>query len=148
MDIAITIASITLGIVGYLLLTALRAVFWPRNPVPVTKYNPRHVGDITLEELSKCNGEDPCRPILFAVRGSVYDVSAGRDFYGPGGGYHVFAGRECSRALGKMIVSEEECKGVLDDLTEKELATLQGWEEKFAAKYKIVGHVVAPKLLS
>jgi membrane-associated progesterone receptor component len=29
----------------------------------------------------------PAAPILFAIRGKVYDVSTGRSFYGPGGPY-------------------------------------------------------------
>jgi membrane-associated progesterone receptor component len=30
---------------------------------------------------------DQSKPILFAIRGKVYDVSSGRSFYGPGGPY-------------------------------------------------------------
>ncbi|CAD6574117.1 MAG: hypothetical protein CYPHOPRED_005294 [Cyphobasidiales sp. Tagirdzhanova-0007] len=41
-------------------------------------------------------------PILFAIRGKVYDVSTGRSFYGPGGPYGNFAGRDASRGLAKQ----------------------------------------------
>lgn len=41
-------------------------------------------GDITLEELTKYDGRDPFRPLYLAVQGDVYDVTKGRDFYGPG----------------------------------------------------------------
>ena len=44
----------------------------------------RHCGDITLQELSKYDGRDPFRPIYLSVKGHVFDVTSGRDFYGPG----------------------------------------------------------------
>ena len=42
-------------------------------------------GDITLETLSKYDGRDFLKPLYFAVRGKVYDVTKGKDFYGLGG---------------------------------------------------------------
>ncbi len=41
-------------------------------------------GDITPDELAKFDGADPFKPIYFSVQGRVFDVTAGRDFYGPG----------------------------------------------------------------
>ena len=41
------------------------------------------VGNITVEELSKYCGVDPFRPLYLAVRGVIFDVTTGRDFYGP-----------------------------------------------------------------
>ena len=70
---------------------------------------PPQIGDMTLLELSKYNGRDPMRPLLLAVRGRVFDVTTGRAFYGPGAGYHLFAGREVARALAKVAVEEEHC---------------------------------------
>ncbi len=40
------------------------------------------------------NGSDPCKPLLLSLKGRVIDVSMGRDFYGPGGPYGVFAGKD------------------------------------------------------
>lgn len=42
------------------------------------------VGDITPDELAKHDGRDPFRPIYLAIKGTVYDVTPGRSFYGPG----------------------------------------------------------------
>ena len=33
------------------------------------------------------------------MNGTIYDVSANRDTYGPGGSYHFFAGRDAARAF-------------------------------------------------
>jgi hypothetical protein len=44
------------------------------------------VGDVrlTLQELAAFDGTDASKPLYIAVRGKIYDVSAGRSFYGPG----------------------------------------------------------------
>ena len=41
------------------------------------------VGNITVEELSKYCGVDPFRPLYLAVRSVIFDVTDGKDFYGP-----------------------------------------------------------------
>ncbi|KAJ2546664.1 Dihydrodipicolinate synthase, partial [Coemansia sp. RSA 1836] len=55
--------------------------------------------DFTPQELALCNGHDESTPLHIAVRGIVYDVSKARGFYGPGGPYANFAGRDASRGL-------------------------------------------------
>ena len=42
------------------------------------------VGNLIPSELAKYDGQDPFRPILLALRGTVLDVTAGREMYGPG----------------------------------------------------------------
>lgn len=59
----------------------------------------------------------------------------------PGSAYHVYAGRECSRALGRMTLDEKDCSDNLADLTEKQLETLHDWEVKLQKKYAVVGKV-------
>lgn len=54
---------------------------------------------MTLEELAAFNGKDESTPLYLAVNGTIYDVSAGRRMYGPGGSYNVFVGRDASRAF-------------------------------------------------
>lgn len=46
----------------------------------------------TKEELAKYKGEDGS-DIYIALMGRVFDVTRGRDFYGPGGGYAFFSGK-------------------------------------------------------
>ena len=54
------------------------------QPPIVLTYQPVMCGDVTLESLSKFDGRDFLKPLYFAVRGKVYDVTKGKDFYGPG----------------------------------------------------------------
>ena len=48
----------------------------------------------TLEELAKYDGVvEPKNPILICCLGTVFDMTKGKDFYGPGGPYEAFAGK-------------------------------------------------------
>ena len=48
--------------------------------------NAQPKGDLTRKELKQFDGNDADRtkPILLACKGTIFDVSKGRDFYGPG----------------------------------------------------------------
>jgi predicted heme/steroid binding protein len=52
----------------------------------------------TPEELSQYDGTDPSKPIYIALKGRVYDVSAGPGYYGKEGSYSYFSGKDASRA--------------------------------------------------
>jgi len=99
--------------------------------------------DFKLEELRAFDGSDPTSPILMAVKGKVYDVTNGAGFYGPGGAYHAFAGRDASRALAKGSTESEEADNTnLGDLTQEEKDTLNEWESHYQMKYEVVGNLV------
>ncbi|XP_042465256.1 probable steroid-binding protein 3 isoform X1 [Zingiber officinale] len=119
----------------------------PQMPPPPEAFSPPpqpvQLGDITLEDLKAYDGSDPNKPLLVAIKGQVYDVSIGRLFYGPGGPYAFFAGRETSRALALMSFDPRDLNSDLSDLSEAELEVLHDWEEKFKEKYVKVGNVVA-----
>lgn len=92
----------------------------------------------SADALAAMNGEDG-RPIYLSVKGIVYDVTKGADFYGPGKGYGVFAGKEVSRCLGKMEVNDKEANAGWRNLSEEHVKTLNEWEARFVAKYPVVG---------
>lgn len=104
---------------------------------------PVQVGDMTLEELRAYDGSDPRKPLLMAIKGQIYDISKGRMFYGPGGPYALFAGKDASRALALMSFDPNDLTGDLEGLGTSELEVLQDWEEKFKEKYVNVGRLVS-----
>ncbi|CAI8595128.1 unnamed protein product [Vicia faba] len=100
------------------------------------------VGEMTETELRLYNGSDKSKPILISVKGQIYDVSEGRNFYGPGGSYTMFAGKECSRALALLSFKPQDINGNLQGLDESDLTILEDWEYKFIEKYPKVGQLV------
>ncbi|KAK9154464.1 hypothetical protein Sjap_001944 [Stephania japonica] len=110
-------------------------------PVP----DPVQLGEVTEEQLRGYDGSDPQKPLLMAIKGHVYDVSRSRMFYGPGGSYSLFAGRDASRALARMSFDSKDLTGNLEGLLSSELEVLQDWEYKFMEKYTKVGQLVIEK---
>lgn len=117
----------------------------PETPIPIVFQT------FTPLTLLPFNGQND-KPVFLAVRGKVYDVSNGRSFYGPGGPYENFAGRDASRGLAKgsfdveMLTKDLEGPlDTLDDLNAEELESLQGWEDKFNEKYLVVGKLISVK---
>jgi len=111
----------------------------PSHPEPIV------IRNFTLKELRVFNGNDPKTPILIGVQGRVYDVSRGAQFYGPGGAYGNFAGRDASRALAKHSFEEtmfSDEPDPLTDLTPAEGETLREWQGHFEGKYDHVGFLV------
>ncbi|KAF2715687.1 hypothetical protein K504DRAFT_457834 [Pleomassaria siparia CBS 279.74] len=54
---------------------------------------------LTDAELLAYDGSDPAKPIYLALNGTIYDVSANRATYAPGGSYSFFSGRDAARAF-------------------------------------------------
>ncbi|RID58815.1 hypothetical protein BRARA_F02083, partial [Brassica rapa] len=102
---------------------------------------PVQLGEITEEELKQYDGSDSKKPLLMAIKGQIYDVSQSRVFYGPGGPYALFAGKDASRALAKMSFEENDLTGDVSGLGPFELDALQDWEYKFTSKYVKVGTI-------
>ncbi|KAJ2684106.1 hypothetical protein H4R19_006927 [Coemansia spiralis] len=86
----------------------------------------------TLQELRQHDGTSPGLPILLAIEGDVYDVTLGSAFYGPGGSYSLFAGRDATRAFGtNCLTREDHLTHDTRGLSEAELAGIAGWHGLF-----------------
>jgi membrane-associated progesterone receptor component len=115
----------------------------PRHK-PVTLFR-----DYTPRELAKFNGESNTR-VYLAIRRKVYDVTRGAKYYGPGGPYANFAGRDASRGLALNSFSPEVLTDLdsplddLKDLTPDQIQSLNDWESTFKDKYDIVGNLIDP----
>ncbi|KAI1394156.1 cytochrome b5 [Hypoxylon trugodes] len=125
-------------------------LFKPSPPATLPREPPAIVfRTFTPRTLFPYNGQNGM-PVFLAVRGRVFDVTSGRNFYGPGGPYENFAGRDASRGLAFHSFDEDmltkDLDGPLDKLENlgpEELESLQGWEERFLGKYMVVGKLVA-----
>ena len=54
---------------------------------------------ITVGELARHEGSDASLPIYIGLDGYVYDVTSGKEYYGPKGIYHALAGKDSSETL-------------------------------------------------
>lgn len=100
---------------------------------------------LSAQTLAQYRGQAGGR-IYVGVLGKVYDVSASAGFYGPGGQYHVFAGRDATRALAKGLLLDEEVlnrPGDVSDLDGSEQLKLDSWVDRFEAKYPCVAFLDA-----
>jgi len=102
--------------------------------------------DMTPAQLREYDGvkrEDG--RVLMAVLGKIFDVTKSKNFYGPGGPYSSFAGKDASRGLATFNVNLA-CEGYddLSDLQKSELDQVREWSEQFTEKYPIVGKLLKP----
>eukprot|EP00993_Chasmostoma_nieuportense_P003598 NODE_4304_length_809_cov_47.089443_g4146_i0.p1 GENE.NODE_4304_length_809_cov_47.089443_g4146_i0~~NODE_4304_length_809_cov_47.089443_g4146_i0.p1 ORF type:complete len:255 (+),score=74.64 NODE_4304_length_809_cov_47.089443_g4146_i0:56-766(+) len=95
----------------------------------------------TPEELQRHDGSDPSAPLYLAIMGEVYDVSAGAKFYGKAGGYHFFAGKDCSSAYATGKFDEEGLTSDLSGITVDTILSIFDWKSFYDTHkaYKRVG---------
>lgn len=84
--------------------------------------------------------------------GKIYDVSAGSSYYGPGGSYSFFAGRDAARAYITGTLTQLLKKGCfqthlthdLRGLSDDQIASLKQWTDFYenSSKYFYVGKVI------
>ncbi|KAJ2740653.1 hypothetical protein GGI20_005692 [Coemansia sp. BCRC 34301] len=102
----------------------------------------------TLRELEKHTGQGENKRIFLGLNGNVYDVSGGAAFYGPGKGYSVFAGCDCTIGLARSSLLRKdmpypgEAPTAMDSLSEEEKKTALAWEARLKLKYPVVGVLV------
>jgi len=96
----------------------------------------------TKDELSLYNGTDPDKPVYLAIFGEVFDVTKGKQYYGKGGGYSFFSGRDGTRAF---ITGNFTPAGLIEDyegLTLANLIALEDWNKFYHKDYSFVGRLI------
>ncbi|URE09372.1 Cytochrome b5-like Heme/Steroid binding domain [Musa troglodytarum] len=96
----------------------------------------------TVEELTLYNGTEVGLPILLGILGSVFDVTKGKTHYGPGGGYHHFAGRDASRAFVSGNFTGDGLTDSLHGLSTMEVKSVVDWRKFYMERYIFAGKLV------
>lgn len=74
-----------IGLIAFLLYKIVRSSSDVSTPsAPPEPQLPKIRKDFTIQELKEFDGNQPDGRVLVAVNGSVYDVTKGKRFYGPG----------------------------------------------------------------
>lgn len=95
---------------------------------------------ISVAELNMANGTGEDKKCYVAIKGIVYDVT-GKTSYQPNGSYHVFAGKDASRALALSSTKPEDVRPEWKDLEGTAQDTLNDWVTYFSKRYNVVGTV-------
>jgi len=130
----------------YLLYKIFKSNDEPTPSIPSEPQLPRmKKKDLTLTELAKYDGTGEDGRVLVGVLGKIYDVTKGKRFYGPGGPYSGFSGRDASRGLATFNVNAiTDEYDDLSDLKPSEIEQVREWELQFSEKYDLVGKLIKP----
>jgi len=136
-----------IGVIALLIYKIFKTkTFSPTEVRPVEPELPKLRRDFTVEELKAFDGNQPDGRVLVAVNGTVYDVTKGKRFYGPGGPYASFGGRDASRGLATFSITSADTLEYddLSDLNPMEMESINEWEMQFKEKYVLVGKLLKP----
>ncbi|XP_039642491.1 neudesin isoform X3 [Perca fluviatilis] len=78
----------------------------------------------TEEELTRYDGSEEGQPIYMAVKGVVFDVTKGKEFYGKDASYNALVGKDSTRAVAKMSLDPADLTSDTTGLTEEQLESL------------------------
>ncbi|KAF9578773.1 hypothetical protein BGW38_005266 [Lunasporangiospora selenospora] len=139
------------AVLGYITYNYFSASPPPPPPTPRPKFPTLVFKEYTPKELTEFDGRTSETRILIAINTKVFDVTRGRNFYGPDGPYGNFAGRDASRGLAKnsfdksVLVAVDGPIDKLEDLTDEEKESLSDWAMHFEGKYQLVGKLIENK---
>lgn len=95
----------------------------------------------TTNELKQFSGEGTDK-IYLSILGKVFDVTKGKKYYGLGGTYHGFAGRDASKAFITGDFTEQGLTDDISNLTLNELGDLKEWALKYEKDYVFKGKLI------
>uniref|UniRef100_A0A3Q1EJ27 Neudesin neurotrophic factor n=1 Tax=Acanthochromis polyacanthus TaxID=80966 RepID=A0A3Q1EJ27_9TELE len=110
------------------------------------KYKPatKPVRLFTEEELKRYDGSQEEQPIYLAIKGVVFDVTTGKEFYGRDAPYNALVGKDSTRAVAKMSLDPADLTSDTSGLTEEQLESLDSiFEGTYKTKYPIVGYTAS-----
>lgn len=96
-----------------------------------------------MAEIQHCSSEN--ERIMLCILGLAYDVSSGREFFGPRGPYRVFAGHDATWGLATMNLAKKNVDVFEYSPDDDDLQTLADWIAYFDVKYGRVGVVTDVK---
>ncbi|XP_046978608.1 membrane-associated progesterone receptor component 1 [Vanessa cardui] len=132
-------------IIVVLVYKIFRSKFGKVYVEPPTPELPKIRKDMTVAELRQYDGTQADGRVLVAVNGWIFDVTRGRRFYGPGGPYAVFGGKDASRGLATFsVTSTDKEYDDLSDLNSMQMESVKEWEAQFREKYDLVGRLLKP----
>ena len=103
--------------------------------------SPKRQNVLTKAQLAQYDGRDGSPGLYLAMMGVIYDVSKGKEYYGPGGGYSFFAGKDASRAF---VSGQFDDEGLVEDvsgLSSGDYLGLEEWASFYEKDYVRVGVV-------
>jgi len=98
---------------------------------------------VTMEELKTKTGEDDTL-IWLSLLGKVYDVTEGKDYYGPGESYNSLCAKDSSVPFITGTFTPEEALKDPVELSDSDLKGLIQWQQFYADndKYHLVGKLL------
>ncbi|XP_042357292.1 neudesin isoform X2 [Plectropomus leopardus] len=79
-----------------------------------------------------------------AIKGVVFDVTKGKEFYGKDAPYNALVGKDSTRAVAKMSLDPADLTSDTTGLTKEQLESLESvFEETYKTKYPIVGYTAS-----
>ncbi|XP_022126981.1 membrane-associated progesterone receptor component 1 [Pieris rapae] len=132
-------------IIVVLVYKILKSKFSKASVNPPRPELPKIRKDMTVAELRQYDGNQPDGRVLVAVNGWIFDVTRGRRFYGPGGPYAAFGGKDATRGLATFsVTSSDKEYDDLSDLNSMEMDSIKEWEAQFRENYDLVGKLLKP----
>ncbi|CAL9685902.1 unnamed protein product [Knipowitschia caucasica] len=127
---------------GYALVAVLSvlltAKYFPREFVNYSS----NMRLITFHELSFYDGKEGSKGLYLAVLGQIFDVNKGEKHYGPGGAYHVMAGKDASLSFITGDFRETELTDDVSNVSPLQLVALYEWLSFYQRQYQHVGFLI------